>query len=132
HKGKLSANLAMHGGHIGDPHTHTVDGTAYDFQAVGEFTLLRNGERMEVQVRQTPVAAANPVTDSYTGLTACVSINTAVAARVGRHRISLQPGREGKQLQFYLDGKPTQFPTEGIDLDSNRVSAFDASGEIGL
>jgi hypothetical protein len=132
HQGTLGANLSMHGGHIGDPHTHTVDGTAYDFQAVGEFTLLRDGEKLEVQVRQTPVATAHPVTDAYTGLTACVSINTAVAARVGGHRISLQPGRERTQLQFYLDGKPAQFPTEEIDLGSNRVSAFDANGEPGL
>jgi Bacterial Ig-like domain (group 3) len=132
HKGTLSANLAMHGGHIGDPHTRTVDGTSYDFQSVGEFTLLRDGAKMEIQVRQTPVATANPAQDSHTGLTACVSINTAVAARVGRHRISLQPGREGHLLQFYLDGKPANLPVEGIDLVGGRVSAFDANGETGL
>jgi hypothetical protein len=85
-----------------------------------------------VQARQTPVAAANPIPDSYSGLTACVSINTAVAARVGRNQISLQPGREGPRLQFYLDGKPSQLPAEGIDLDSNRISPFDANGETGL
>src|SRR5262249_22493766 len=65
HKGTLGADLTMHGGHIGDPHTRTVSGTNYDFQAVGEFTLLRYGARMEVQVRQHPVAAATPVTDHY-------------------------------------------------------------------
>jgi hypothetical protein len=132
HKGTLGADLAMHGGHIGDPHTTTVDGTHYDFQSVGEFTLLRNGEKMEIQVRQWPVPTANPVTDSYSGLTACVSVNTAIAARVGAHRIALQPGREGKLLQFYLDGKPANLPPEGIDLGRNRVAAFDADGETGL
>ena len=45
HKGH--AELAMcnlTGNHIGDPHVHTVNGTSYDFQAVGEFTLLRDGD----------------------------------------------------------------------------------------
>jgi hypothetical protein len=132
HKGSLVGDVTMTGNSIGDPHVHTVNGRRYDFQAVGEFTLLRSGERMEVQVRQTPVAAANPIPDSYSGLTVCVSINTAVAARVGRHRISLQPEREGPRLQFFLDGEPAQLPTEGFDLDDARVSAFDANGETGL
>lgn len=132
HLGILSGDETMTGNHIGDPHTHTVNGIAYDFQPVGEFTLLRDGDYMEVQNRQTPVATANPVTDSYTGLTACVSINTAVAARVGTHRISLQPGREGKLLQFYLNGKSTGLLPEGIDLSGHRVSTFDANGETGL
>ena len=132
HTGKLSGDLARTGNHIGDPHVHTVNGTAYDFQAVGEFTLLRDGNRMEIQVRQTPVATANPIPDGHTGLTACVSINTAVAVRVGSHRISLQPGREGKLLQFYVDGKPANFPADGIDLGASRVTAFAASGETGI
>jgi hypothetical protein len=132
HHGWLKGDVTMTGNHIGDPHVHTVNGVAYDFQAVGEFTLLRDGDWMEVQVRQTPVATANPIIDSYSGLTACVSINTAIAARVGSRRIAFQPGREGPRLQFYLDRKPVQLPAEGIDLDGGRVSAFDANGETGL
>jgi hypothetical protein len=132
HTGTLSGDLSMKGNHIGDPHTATVDGTHYDFQAVGEFTLLRNGDKMEIQVRQTPVPTANPVTDSYTGLTACVSINSAVAARVGAHRIAFQPGRDRQQLEFYVDGKPANLPNEGIDLGGSRVASFDANGETGL
>ena len=134
HKGTLSSNLAMHGGHIGDPHTTTVSGTNYDFQAVGEFTLLRNGNKMEIQVRQTPVAAATPIPDGYSGLTSCVSINSAAAARIGRHRVTLQPGREGKLLEFYLDGRLGAFPAEvGFDLGGSRVMSFAAAGgEHGL
>ena len=132
HIGKLSGDPNRTGNHIGDPHVHTVNGKAYDFQAVGEFTLLRDGNRLEIQARQTPVATANPIEDDYSGLTACVSINTAVAVRVGSHRISLQPGREGKLLQFYVDGKPANFPREGIDLGFNRVTAFAANGETGI
>ena len=132
HKGTLRGDLTMTGNSIGDPHTRTVSGTNYDFQAVGEFTLLRQGEQMEIQVRQTPVATANPITDSYSGLTTCVSLNTAVAARVGKHRIALQPGQEGRRLEFFLDGKRAGLSAEGIDLGASRVSAFDANGQTGL
>ena len=133
HTGFLSGDLTMTGNHIGDPHVHTVDGTAYDFQAVGEFTLLRDGERMEVQVRQWPVPTAHPATDGHTGLTECVSINVAVAVRMGKHRISLQQTPERQRLEFYVDGKPAEMPANGIDLGGNRVTAFAApSGENGI
>jgi hypothetical protein len=121
------------GSDVGDPHIRTVDGKRYDFQAAGEFTLLRDREGMEIQVRQTPAETPPPVPDDYTGLTECVSLNTAVAARVGSHRISYQPGREPGRLQFFLDGKPAQFPTrEGLDLDGHRVTTFAAGGETAL
>ena len=120
------------GSDIGDPHIHTVDGKRYDFQAVGEFTLLRDREGIEIQTRQTPVQTANPITDSYSGLTSSVSVNTAVAARVGSHRIAYQPLQDPSQLQFFVGGKPSQLSVEGISLDGHRVSAFDADGETGL
>jgi FtsP/CotA-like multicopper oxidase with cupredoxin domain len=131
---RLKIGGADDGSDIGDPHIHTVDGKSYDFQAVGEFMLLRDREGLEIQTRQTPVQTANPITDGYSGLTASVSVNTAVAARVGSHRISYQPsGSEGNSpLQFFLDGKPAQLSTAGIDLEGHRVSAFDAGGETGL
>ncbi|MFN0213278.1 MAG: Ig-like domain repeat protein [Saprospiraceae bacterium] len=133
HKGSLT-HLNPDGSYsTGEPHIRTVDGTYYDFQAAGEFTLLRGGDKMEIQVRQTPVAAANPIADSHSGLPVCVSMNTAVAARVGSHRISLQRGHEGNRLEFYLDGKPTRLSKEGLDLGAHRVTAFDIpSGETGL
>jgi FtsP/CotA-like multicopper oxidase with cupredoxin domain len=117
----------------GDPHITTVDGKNYDFQAVGEFILLRDGEGLEVQARQAPVPTATPVTDAYTGLTACVSINTAVAARVGGHRIAIQPSRSGnRELQFYFDGHLTKLPERGIDLGSDRVTAFPIEGGMAI
>jgi hypothetical protein len=132
HIGTFGGVLSRTGNHIGDPHVHTVDGTPYDFQGVGEFTLLRDGNRLEIQVRQWPVACATPVTDGYTGLTACVSINIAVAISMGPHRIAIQQGRDG-QLQFYVDGKPASLPVQqGIDLGASRVTAFAASGETGI
>ena len=129
---RLKIGVPDDGSDNGDPHIRTVDGKRYDFQAVGEFTLLRDRDGMEIQTRQTPVQTATPITDSYSGLTSCVSVNTAVAARVGSHRIAYQPGRERGQLQFYLDGKPARLTTEGIDLGAHRVSAFDAGGQTGL
>lgn len=131
HKGSLT-HLNADGSYSGDPHTRTVNGVRYDFQAVGEFTLLRDGERMEVQVRQWPVAAATPVTDGHTGLTACVSVMAAVAARLGKHRIALQPGRERGQLEFYLDGKLVPLPKGGIDVGGHHVTVFAANGATGL
>ena len=132
HTGTLSGDLSMTGNHIGDPHVHTVNGVAYDFQSAGEFTLLRDGNRMEIQVRQTPVPTANPITDAHSGLTECVSVNTAVAVRMGRHRISLQPGPERQRLEVYVDGKPAQVPADGIELGGNHVTTFAASGETGI
>src|SRR5262249_3811404 len=35
----------------GEPHIRTVNGGHYDFQAVGEFVLLKQPERQEIQVR---------------------------------------------------------------------------------
>jgi FtsP/CotA-like multicopper oxidase with cupredoxin domain len=129
---RLKIGAPDDGSDNGDPHIHTVDGKRYDFQAVGEFTLLRDREGMEIQTRQTPVQTANPITDPYSGLTACVSVNTAVAARVGSHRIAYQPAQEGSRLQFFVDGKPANLSAEGIDLDGHFVSAFDANSATGL
>ncbi len=129
---RLKVGAPDDGSDSGDPHLRTVDGQRYDFQSVGEFTLLRDHEGMEIQTRQTPVATQNPITDSYSGLTVCVSVNTAIAARVGSHTIAYQPGPEQGQLQFYLDGKPSRLTAAGIDLDGHRVSAFDADGRVGL
>jgi FtsP/CotA-like multicopper oxidase with cupredoxin domain len=131
---RLKVGLGDDGSDVGDPHIHTVDGKEYAFQAVGEFTLLRDREGLEIQTRQTPLESANPFTDTYSGLTSSVSVNTAIAARVGSHRISYQPSGIGGDgaLQFFLDGKPARLTAEGIDLESHRVSAFDADGEMGL
>ncbi|HWZ44626.1 MAG TPA: multicopper oxidase family protein [Candidatus Saccharimonadales bacterium] len=117
---------------LGDPHIRTVLGPKYDFQAAGEFTLLRDDHGMEIQVRQTPAATPPPVTDDYTQLTECVSLNSAVAVRVGSHRISYQPWRESIRLLFFLDGKPANLPQAGLDLDAHRVTTFNAGGETGI
>jgi hypothetical protein len=78
-------------GDNGDPHIRTVNGVNYDFHGAGEYTLLQDGSDYEIQVRQTPVTTANPLYNGYTGLSSCVAVNTALAARVGSYRISYQP-----------------------------------------
>lgn len=92
----------------GDPHIKTVNGTNYDFHGAGEYTLLRDGTDYEIQVRQTPVTTANPLFNSYTGLSSCVAVNTALAARVGNHRISYQPdgqlNEQETRMRLRVDG----------------------------
>lgn len=93
----------------GDPHITTVNGIHYDFQDPGEFVALRDANGMEIQTRQTPVATAP-----------WVSVNTAIAARVGKHRVTWQPGPKGLQLR--VDGALTTIEVNGLDLgDGGRV-----------
>lgn len=107
----------------GDPHLRTVDGTHYDFQGAGEFTLLHDGSAMEIQVRQTPISGASPVANAHTGLRSCVSVNTAVAARVGGHTVSYQPGLSSQLtpngLQLRIDGVLTDIQAlQSVNLGS--------------
>jgi hypothetical protein len=104
----------------GDPHLATVNGVHYDFQSAGEFVVLRDGRDMEIQTRQTPVSTAPPAASSYTGLATCVSVNTAVAARVGQRRITYQPnpkrGADADLLELRVDGVPTKLTPNGLSL----------------
>jgi hypothetical protein len=108
------------GGSDGDPHLSTVDGVRYDFQSGGEFVLLRDGNGLEIQTRQTPVSAHSPVANAYTGLSNCVSVNTAFAARVGGHRVTFQQGLNGvpnsSGLQLRVDGALTTIGAGGLTL----------------
>jgi hypothetical protein len=119
---------------VGDPHLRTVDGVNYDFQSTGEFVLLRN-ESLEVQVRQMPVATAQPLPpDGHTGLVSCPSLNTAVALRIGRQRITFQPGPQtragGEGTALRIDGKAAKVGAQGLNLvDGGRIVAT-ASGGI--
>lgn len=92
----------------GDPHIKTVNGINYDFHGAGEYTLLRDGTAYEIQTRQTPVTTAAPLPNSHTGLSSCVAVNTALAARVGNHRISYQPDgplhEQESRMRLRVDG----------------------------
>lgn len=127
----------------GDPHVKTVDNTNYDFQSAGEFVLLRD-EGMELQARHTAVTTAGPLPpNGYTGLASCVSVNTAVALRVGSHRVTYQPAlravdargpavaQPGGGLVLRIDGKPTTMNAAGIPLASGgRLAPTTAAGGI--
>jgi hypothetical protein len=92
-------------GSTGDPHLTTIDGHRYDFQAAGEFTLLRSPDgSLEIQGRQEPWPGSDHL-----------SINTAVAARVGSHRVGIYV--DGSLLQVRIDGSLTRV-TSPVDLGS--------------
>lgn len=120
----------------GDPHITTLDGTRYDFQGAGEYVVLRDPGVAEVQVRQAPIATTfNPGPNPYHGLATCVSLNSAVAARVGDHRVTYQPGLDGvpdpSGLELRVDGKLTQLPADGIELGGGgRVRPTSAPGGL--
>ena len=68
-----------------------MDGVHYDFQSAGEFTALGE-DGFVVQTRQSPVPTATvPITNAYTGIAHCVAIYTAVAAKLGTSRVTVQP-----------------------------------------
>jgi hypothetical protein len=106
----------------GDPHITTVDGVHYDFQSAGEFTALRDASGFEIQTRQTAIPTTwLPGPNPHTGLSNCVALNTAVAARVGKHRVTFQPNISGvpdpSGMQTRIDGVLTTIPPGGIPLD---------------
>ena len=86
----------------GDPHLETLDGGDYDFQAAGEFTLVRsdNGD-VDVQVRQVPAG------DVHVQSSEPASFNSAVAIRVDTSTIEIDPGLPPVIL---LNGKRVPLP----------------------
>ncbi len=105
-------------GSTGDPHLTTIDGHRYDFQAVGEFTLLRSpDDSLEIQGRQEPWPGSDHL-----------SINTAIAARVGSHRVGIYV--DGNLLQVRIDGRLTGV-TSPVDLGSGaRIIPYALGYEI--
>jgi hypothetical protein len=104
----------------GDPHMTTFNAVDYDFQGAGEFVYLRNGAGLEIQTRQKPIATAGSTPPNpHTGLSSCVSVNTAVAARVANHRVTLQPAgtpSEQNRLELRIDGRVRTLNADGIKL----------------
>jgi subtilisin family serine protease len=137
-RGAGSPNVLLHWGSLndgfndGDPHITTVDGTRYDFQTAGEFVALRDAG-MEIQTRQTAIPTTFfPGANPHTGLATCVSVNTAVAARVGSHRITYQPNLSGvpdpSGLQLRVNGVLTTIGPQGLALSGGGRIANTAAG----
>ncbi|HKW00706.1 MAG TPA: VWD domain-containing protein [Vicinamibacterales bacterium] len=67
------------GDSVGDPHLKTFDGFRFDFQHIGEYTLVRSTkDDFVVQVRQVPVPGSR-----------AVSVNQSVATKVGGKRVTV-------------------------------------------
>lgn len=140
--GAGSPNELLHWGSLndglndGDPHLTTVDGTHYDFQAAGEFVILRDRDGLEIQTRQAPIATTfNPGPDAHDGLATCVSLNTAVAAHVGAHRVTYEPNLSGVPdptgLQLRVDGVLKTLGSTALDLgDGGRIAKTSAPGGL--
>ncbi len=120
------------GGGWGDTHLTTVDGVKYDFQGAGEYVFLK-GKGVEIQTRQMPISSQGPLlppnsntnppaSADYTGLTTCVTVNSAVAARVGTHIVSVQTGAGATstdpKLHLWVDHVQRNLGPEGIDLST--------------
>jgi Bacterial Ig-like domain (group 3) len=127
--GTGSPNELLHWGSLnngvddGDPHLTTVDGVHFDFQSAGEFVSLRDGDGMEIQTRQAAISTTvTPGPDSYDELATCVSLNSAVAARVGDQRVTYEPNLSGvpdpSGLQLRLDGELIILRAGGLDLEA--------------
>lgn len=102
----------------------------------GISSVLLRGERLELQARHTPVSTDAPLgPDSHTGLTSCVSVNSAVALRLGKHRVTYQPQGVGQQnpegLELRIDNKLQRLITGEILLPSGgRIVRTPAAGGI--
>jgi hypothetical protein len=118
----------------GDPHLTTINNVPYDFQAAGEFTALRNLDSdFELQTRQSPILTSFiPGANPYTGLAGCVSLNTAVALRVGKRRVTFQTSGSAEKPGRYVlhvDGKVVN-ASGGLDLGGgNKIVKATAGGQ---
>jgi hypothetical protein len=98
-----------------DPHASTFDNVRYDLQAAGEFVSVKSlDDDLEIQIRLE--ANSGP---------AKVSFVTAVAARMGGHRVMLAV-RTGTPLR--IDGQPVELSDGRYLLSEKRDAAIIHSG----
>ena len=104
---------------VGDPHLETIDQKEYDFQAAGEYTLLRSPDgSMEMQGRQIP----------YPDI-ANTSISTALAWRVAGHRVGMYADQSADTYSLWLDGTQVDPQSVGTtDLGSGAALTALADG----
>jgi RHS repeat-associated protein len=84
-----------------DPHLETLDGLGYDFQTVGEFTLVKSTtDDFEIQTRQ-----------QAWGTSTSASANAAIAIKSGGQRIALYADQPQKLV---INGTATTLPDGGL------------------
>ncbi|HEY9692384.1 MAG TPA: Calx-beta domain-containing protein [Oculatellaceae cyanobacterium] len=89
------------GGTYNDPHLQTLDGLGYDFQTVGEFTLVKSTtDDFEIQTRQQP----------WGGSTSA-SANTAIAIKSGDQRIAIYANQTNPVI---INGTAVTIPEGGL------------------
>jgi len=89
------------GGTYNDPHLNTLDGVGYDFQTVGEFTLVKSTtDDFEIQTRQQP----------WNNSTSA-SANTGIAIKSGGQIISLYANQTNPLL---INGTAVTLPEGGL------------------
>lgn len=95
------------GDSVGDPHLKTFDGFRFDFQRIGEYTLVRSTkDDFVVQVRQVPVPKSR-----------AVSVNQSVATKIGGKRVTISLENGGTVLRIdgaIVTGDPPAIP--GISI----------------
>jgi len=98
------------GQHWGDTHVVTFDGLHYDFQVVGEYTLVRSTQDdFLVQVRQVPVRGPR-----------VASIDQAVAVRIGGQRVTFTT--ENGAVVLRIDGEVISGPLPRLKTGSLTTS----------
>ncbi|MCW9679746.1 VWD domain-containing protein [Dolichospermum planctonicum UHCC 0167] len=89
------------GGTYNDPHLQTLDGIGYDFQTVGEFTLVKSTtDDFEIQTRQQPW-----------GNSTSASANSAIAIKIGGQRIAIYANQTNPLL---INGTAVTLPDGGL------------------
>ena len=121
----------------GEPHITTVNNVYYNFQAAGEFIAVLDSDGAEIQTRQTPIPTVapgnyDPSGTNNDGLVSCLAMNTAVAARVGTHRVTYEPSfgsAYGKgPFDLRIDGTITTLGASGVDLGGGAQVKRSAAG----
>lgn len=103
----ISPGAKTKGTSYGDPHMITFDGLKYSFQTVGEFVLVKSiASNFEVQSRQGAMGPS-------------ISMNTAVAIRVGSNRVALYAKNlpdDDSSTPLRVNGKPTRLENGSLEL----------------
>lgn len=118
----FSASSCAAAAGTGDPHLHTVLGTGYDFQGIGDYLWAQRGANFVVQTRQISGAPSWPN----------AAVNKEVATRMGKSRIavcSLERLEINGKATSLGDGKQINLPDATIERHGNVFLITGQSGD---